>query len=140
MKSGPIILIDDDPDDKDVFIDILKELRVPNHVKWFQNCEDAFSYLKATPEQPFIIFCDVNLPGITGIKCKGQIDHDKQLRKKSIPFVFFSTAVDQKTVTEAYTEMTVQGFFQKPSSFDELKNVVKLIVDYWDHCKHPNST
>ena len=140
MKSGPIIIIDDDPDDKDVFIDILKELNVSNKVIWFQNCDDAFSHLKTTPEQPFIIFCDVNLPGLTGVMCKEQIDDDQQLRKKSIPFIFFSTAVDQKTVTEAYTKMTVQGFFQKPGSFGELKNVVKLIIDYWDHCKHPNST
>jgi hypothetical protein len=42
MKTGPIILIDDDPDDKDVFIDILKELNVANKVIWFQNCDDAF--------------------------------------------------------------------------------------------------
>jgi CheY-like chemotaxis protein len=63
MKSGPIILIDDDGDDKDVFQDILKDLKVSNRLIWFQNCDDAFSYLKTTSDQPFIIFCDLNLPG-----------------------------------------------------------------------------
>ena len=48
MKTGPIILIDDDSDDKDVFLDILKDLKVFNPVLWFQNCDDAFSYLKTT--------------------------------------------------------------------------------------------
>lgn len=139
MKSGPIILIDDDPDDKDIFLDILKEIEIPNHVIWFQNCDDTFSYLKTTSDQPFIIFCDVNLPGVSGIKCKANIDGDKELRKKSIPFVFFSTAVDQKTVNDAYTKMTVQGFFQKPNSYSELRDTIKLITDYWDQCKHPNS-
>jgi CheY-like chemotaxis protein len=115
MKSGPVILIEDDADDKDVFMDILKDLQVTNPVIWFQNCDEAFSYLKKTSEQPFIIFCDVNIPGLSGIQCKRQIDDDKELRKKSIPFVFHSTSIDQKTVNEAYTKMTVQGFFQKKS-------------------------
>lgn len=139
MKSGPIILIEDDTDDKDVFQDILKELQILNPVLWFQNCDDAFSFLKKTTEQPFIIFCDVNLPGISGVECKRQIDDDKGLRKKSIPFVFYSTSVDQKTVNEAYTKMTVQGFFQKKNTYSELKETIKLITDYWKECKHPNT-
>jgi CheY-like chemotaxis protein len=139
MKSGPIILIDDDADDKDVFLDILKDLQVPNAVIWFQNCDQAFMYLKETTEQPFIIFCDLNLPGLSGLACKRSIDEDKQLRKKSIPFVFCSTTTDQKTVNEAYTQMTVQGFFQKSNSYIDHKNMIKLIMDYWDQCRHPNS-
>src|ERR1043165_7529210 len=118
MKSGPIILIDDDEDDKDIFLEILRELQIPNPVIWFQKCDEAFTYLIETTEQPFIIFCDLNLPGLSGIECKRRIDKDINLRKKSIPFVFFSTTTDQRTVNEAYTEMTVQGFFQKPSSYN----------------------
>ena len=139
MKTGPIILIDDDGDDKDVFQDILKDLKVSNPLIWFQNCDDAFSYLKTTSDQPFIIFCDLNLPGLTGIECKRQIDDDKELRKKSIPFVFCSTTVDQKTVNEAYTKMTVQGFFQKKNTYNDLRDTIKVIVAYWEECKHPNS-
>jgi len=139
MRSGPIILIEDDVEDKDVFQDILNDLKISNPVIWFQNCDDAFSYLKMTPEQPFIIFCDLNLPGLSGIECKRQIDDNKELKKKSIPFVFFSTSVDQKAVENAYTQMTVQGFFQKKNTYSELKDTVKLILAYWDECKHPNS-
>jgi len=139
MKSGPIILIDDDRDDKDVFLDILNDLKVSNPIIWFQNCDDAFSYLKTTSEQPFIIFCDLNLPGISGIECKRQIDDNEELRKKSIPFVFCSTTADQKTVNEAYTKMTVQGFFKKKNTYSELKETIRLIVAYWEECKHPNS-
>jgi CheY-like chemotaxis protein len=139
MKSGPVILIDDDEDDKDVFLDILKELQVPNEVVWFQNCEDAFSYLKVTKEQPFMIFCDLNLPGLSGLECKRKIDEHKELRRKSIPFIFCSTTTDQKTINEAYTQMTVQGFFQKPNSYNDHKNLLRLILGYWDVCKHPNT-
>jgi len=139
MKTGPIILIEDDADDKDVFQDILKDLKITNVVMWFQNCDDAFSFLKSSSEQPFIIFCDVNLPGISGIECKRQIDENKELRKKSIPFVFCTTSADQKSVDDAYTKMTVQGFFKKKNTYDELKETIKLIIAYWSECKHPNA-
>jgi CheY-like chemotaxis protein len=139
MRSGPIILIEDDRDDKEVFQDILTELHIANPIVWFQNGEDAFSFLQSTTEQPFIIFCDLNIPGLSGIEYKRKIDEDKELRKKSIPFVFLSTTVDQKTVNEAYTQMIVQGFFKKKNSFSELKETIKLIVNYWEECRHPNS-
>jgi CheY-like chemotaxis protein len=139
MKSGPVILIEDDEDDKEVFQDILTELGIKNPIIWFQNCEEAFSFLQTTSEQPFIIFCDLNIPGLSGIDCKRKIDDDKELRKKSIPFVFLSTTVDQRTVNDAYTQMIVQGFFKKKNTFSELKETIKLIVDYWEECKHPNT-
>jgi len=139
MQSGPIILIDDDIDDKEVFVDILKDLQVPNSVIWFQSCDEAFTYLKETTEQPFIIFCDLNLPGLPGIECKRNIDNDKELRKKSIPFVFCSTTADQKIVNEAYTKMTVQGFFQKGHDLNQMKQQIQLIHNYWTTCKHPNT-
>lgn len=139
MRSGPIILIEDDRDDKEVFQDILTELHIANPIVWFQNGDDAFSFLQSTTEQPFIIFCDLNIPGLSGIDYKRKIDEDKELRKKSIPFVFLSTTVDQRTVNEAYTQMIVQGFFKKKNSFSELKETIKLIVNYWEECRHPNS-
>jgi CheY-like chemotaxis protein len=138
-KSGPIVIIEDDTDDKDLFMEILKELEVRNEVTWFTKCEDAFEYLKTTKDQPFLIFSDVNLPKQNGIEFKRQLDSDETLRKKSIPFIFYSTSVAQKIVNEAYTQMTVQGFFQKANSYDEIKNNIRLIIDYWTACRHPNA-
>lgn len=139
MKSGPIVLIDDDIDDQEVFTDIVKELGLVNALLCFDNCEDAFHYLVKTTDQPFVIFCDVNLPGMKGTEFKRQIDADPGLRRKSIPFIFHSTAINQEVVNEAYTEMTVQGFFQKKNSYDEIRENIRLIVAYWKECHHPNT-
>jgi response regulator RpfG family c-di-GMP phosphodiesterase len=139
MKSGPIIVIEDDTDDKEILESVLSELEIDNKLLWFNNCLDAFDYLLTTPDHPFIIFCDVNLPKQNGVEFKKQIDDNPYLRKKSIPFVFYSTTADQPTVTKAYTEMTVQGFFQKSYNYDEIKKNIKLIIEYWKTCKHPNA-
>ena len=138
-KLGPIILADDDPDDKEFFADVLKELGIQNPLVHFQTALEAFDFLKTTSSHPFIIFSDVNLPKLSGLEFKRRIDDDPELRKKSIPFVFYSTSVDQRSVNEAYTKMTVQGFFQKGSSIETLKKDLKLILDYWSLCRHPNA-
>ena len=139
MKSGPIILVEDDADDEDIFEEVLKELKVYNKIVWFTNGKDTIEYLKTTSEQPFIIFSDINLPGLSGIEMKKRIDADKELRRKSIPFVFYSTAADQEMINEAYTKMTVQGFFKKGNSYEETKKMLRAILDYWKFCKHPNT-
>jgi len=139
MKAGPIIIVEDDIDDQEIFIQALREININNQVNHFKNGKTAFEYLLQTSERPFIIFCDVNLPGQKGTAFKKQIDENKELRRKSIPFIFYSTSDDQAIVNEAYTEMTVQGFFKKQDDYSEIKSQLKVIVDYWMACRHPNT-
>jgi DNA-binding NtrC family response regulator len=139
MRSGPIIVVEDDIDDKEIFEAAVGELQFTNKIIWFNNCDEAWDYLKTTTDSPFIIFSDVNLPRQSGLEFKKQVDEDPELRKKSIPFVFYSTSVNQDTVNEAYMKMTVQGFFQKGNRFEEMKQTVKTILDYWRICRHPNT-
>ena len=137
--SGSIILIDDDRDDQDFVEEVLKEMQVENSRIYFFDCVKAFDYLKTTADSPFLILCDINLPGMNGLEFKIRIDADPQLRAKSIPFIFFSTAVDQKSVDKSYKEMTVQGFFKKENTMNGIKNSLSVILNYWKICKHPNS-
>jgi CheY-like chemotaxis protein len=139
MKSGPIIVVEDDIDDKEMLEEILGDLKITNKLVWFNKSTEAFQYLKTTSDQPFIIISDVNLPVETGIEFKKRVDADPQLRQKSIPFIFYSTSVNKQTVTEAFTKMTVQGYFQKGDTYAAIKEHIKLIVEYWKVCKHPNT-
>ena len=138
-KSGTIIVIEDDEDDVEFLRDTLKQLGEDNKLVWFNNTSLAWDYLRNTTERPFIILCDVNLPVQNGIEFKKSVDADPVLRKKSIPFIFYSTSVDQRYVNTAYTEMTVQGFFQKGYDFKDMVATIKVIMDYWKLSKHPNS-
>jgi CheY-like chemotaxis protein len=136
-KTGPIIVVEDDEDDVIFLKDILKQLEVSNSLIWFTNSADALNYLRSTNEKPFFILSDVNLPVQNGIEFKRQIDVDPQLRKRSIPFVFYSTSVAQVYVDEAYSEMSVQGFFQKGNDFREIQQTIQTLINYWMLSKHP---
>jgi CheY-like chemotaxis protein len=140
MTVGPIVIIDDDPDDKDLLNQVFDELEIKNERIFFFNTKDAMNYLKATLQQPFIIFCDINMPGENGLKFKEKIDADRELRRKSIPFIFYSTAAGQQEVNKAYDQLLVQGFFIKETEYGKIKEDIQMIIGYWARCRHPNST
>ena len=79
------------------------------------------------------------MPVMNGLELKRKIDADQELRRKSIPFVFYSTSASKQAVNEAYTELTIQGFFIKGSDYNKTKNVVNNIIQYWKDCIHPNT-
>jgi CheY-like chemotaxis protein len=93
--------------------------------------------LRTALVQPFLILCDINLPEMIGTEFRKKIIEEEELRKKSIPFIFFTTASNSRTIEEAFDYM-VQGYFVKPSSSLELKMMMRCVVDYWSFCKHPS--
>lgn len=137
--SGPIIIVEDDQDDKELFTDISREIGIDNKLIWFDNAEDAFAYLQITDDAPFMIFSDVDMPRLNGLQFKKKIDNDERLRRKGIPFVFFTNGATQNVVDNAYFTMTVQGFFVKENNYNEMKLLLKSVYYYWKHCKLPNS-
>ena len=136
-KNGPIIVVDDDHEDHLIIQDAFREVLVDQRLILFDRATDFLEFLRTTAEQPFIIFCDINMPGMNGIEMRNEIVTDPYLRETSIPFVFYSTAANPQQIRMAY-ELTVQGFFQKPASYSELVEMLRLIVKYWKVSRHPN--
>ena len=108
-------------------------------MRFFKDCKSALDYLYETTEQPFIILSDVNLMGMSGLQFKEAIQKDDYLTSKGIPFVFISTNDSHEVVKNAH-QLSVQGFFKKPDSDKEIKNMLKKLFDYWELCRHINNT
>ena len=136
--SGPIIIVEDDKEDREVLTEIFQELQIPNKVKFFKEGFSVLEYLRTTSDKPLIIITDINMPRMNGIELRKEINKDDYLRKKSIPFIFLSTTDGSRIIEQIY-EMQVQGFFQKQHSYKAISNQIKLIIDYWTVCKHPNN-
>jgi CheY-like chemotaxis protein len=137
-SKGPIIFVDDDSDDQFIYEEICLKLGIHNKRKFFRRADEVLTYLRETTDKPFIIFCDINMPEVDGLQLRAQINNEEELRRKSIPFVFYSTAATSQQVRLAY-DLTVQGFFIKEPNFADTEATIKLILDYWDNCHHPNS-
>jgi CheY-like chemotaxis protein len=137
-ESGPIIFVEDDADDQFIYEEVCVKLGMTNRVRFFNRGETVLKYLRETTEKPLIIFCDINMPIMDGLQLRKQINNDERLRQKSIPFVFFSTAATPSQVKTAY-DLTVQGFFLKGHNFGETMSTIKMVLDYWQRCYHPNA-
>ena len=136
-KSGPIIVIEDDPDDQQVLVEIFEKLGYVNKIIYFLDGNEALTYLNKSDVQPFLILSDINMPKISGFELRNKVFTNEQLQTKCIPYLFFTTAANKKSVIDAYT-MSVQGFFVKPSNYNEIKQIIKTIVSYWEACVSPN--
>lgn len=136
--TGPIVLVDDDEDDHAIFKDVCTDLGVAQYLHFFHSGFELIEFLEKTKEIPFIILCDINMPKLDGLKLRALITQDADLKRKSIPFIFFSTAASENQVREAY-DLTVQGFFIKGKSYDETRRKFQRIIQYWSDCRHPNT-
>ena len=138
-KGGPIIIIEDDMDDQEMLGDVFKDLNFSNEIIFFGDSQTALDFLIDTEIEPFIIFSDINMPRLTGLELREKVHNNEQLRIKSIPYLFFTTSAEQTAVIDAYSK-SIQGFFIKPTSYDRLKRILRIIVEYWQECVSPNYT
>lgn len=136
-KGGPIIVIEDDQDDQELFTEVFAELNYPNKVHFFNDGLSAYQYLCASNDQPFLIISDINLPKLDGFQLREKVHNNEQLKLKCIPYLFFTTAADQRMVIDAYSK-SIQGFFTKPDNYAEILRVIKNIIEYWKDCHSPN--
>ena len=135
-RNGPIVLVEDDTDDQEIIKEVLNNLQVANRLIVHHNGEEALDYIRTTADKPLLILCDINMPLMDGLQFRAAIEADPLLRSKSVPFVFLSTTNNPVAVRKAY-DLTVQGFFQKRNTLEEMSSHLKMIIDYWSNCLRP---
>lgn len=136
-KNGPVIIIEDDADDQEILTEIFQKLNYKNKIMFFFDGEEALQYINKTDILPFLILSDINMPKLNGFELREKLKTDAELQVKCIPYLFFSTALNQKYVIDAYS-MSVQGFFLKQNSMSELEKTISVIMEYWKRCAAPN--
>ena len=136
-KNGPVIIIEDDVDDQEMLTEVFQRLKYTNKLLFFFDGEEALDYINKTDILPFLILSDINMPKLNGFELRDKLRTDAALQIKCIPYLFFSTAMNQKAVIDAYS-LSVQGFFVKPYSMDELEKTISSIMEYWRRCAAPN--
>lgn len=136
--NGPVVIIEDDADDRMLLGEVFETLDYPNQILFFPDGQSALDFLNLTDITPFLILSDINLPKLDGFALRSKIRMDAQLQIKCIPYLFFSTASSQKAVVDAYS-LSVQGFFVKQSKMSEMEKTISVIMEYWNRCVSPNN-
>ena len=137
-NSNPIIIIDDDEDDLEIFQEGFKELGIENEIMVFTDPNKFYDYISTTNRSSFFIFCDINMNRVNGFELKQRIFDNEEIRLKCIPFLMLSTSSAPASVLEAYS-LNVQGYFIKPSTVSEIKDMFDIVVKYWSISQRPLS-
>src|SRR6187431_2794096 len=123
-RNEPIIIIEDDEDDQIMLKEAFEKLDYSNKLHFFPDGQKALDFLNSSNMIPFLILSDINMPKLDGFALRDKIKMDAKLQLRCIPYLFFSTALNQDAVIKAYS-LSVQGFFQKESSMLELEKTIK---------------
>ena len=137
-KTGPVIIIEDDEDDQFILKEVFEKLNYRNQAIFFSDGEKALEFLNKAETIPFLILSDINMPKLNGFALRNKLREDEKLSIKCIPYLFFSTALNQQSVIDAYST-SAQGFFVKGTSANETEKTIRVIMEYWYQCAAPNN-
>lgn len=113
-------LIDDDPDDQEIFTMALEELKMSIRCIAADSGVDALEKLKRDPLfLPDYIFIDLNMPRMTGRECLVEIK--KIPRLAGVPFIIYSTSSESRDINET-REPGTDYFLTKPYAVSILVN------------------
>ena len=137
MKELPILIVEDNPADRQLIKMAFEQAKIENEIVMAESGEEALQILRQKNFKPFIIISDVKMPGMNGFELKKALDNDLILKAKSVPFIFMSSSVLEKDVNEAF-DSHAQGYFPK-QDFEDQTKVIDLIARYWKASEHPVS-
>lgn len=119
LKRNVIFYVDDDPDDLDIFQDVIGTLG--KSATLFENGADLLKTLKDPPAENSIIFLDLNMPVMSGFEVLEAIR--KGLKLQTIPIVVLSTGSDLFSI-ETSRSLGADFYICKPSSPKEMYNAI----------------
>jgi CheY-like chemotaxis protein len=132
----PILIADDDEEDRMLARDALEESRLANSLFFVHDGVELLDFLHrrgqfqdpSTSPRPGLILLDINMPRMTGLEALREIKRDPSLRR--IPVVILTTSRADEDIIRSY-DLGVNSFISKPVTFDGLVDVMQLLGTYW---------
>lgn len=125
-KQLHIMLVDDDEDDRDNFIEAVNEVDAQVKVSVETDAVNLAKKLsKLADNLPDILFLDLNMPRKNGFECLEEIRNFSNL--KSIPVFIYSTSSDPDLIDLTY-DKGANLYIQKPQTFRDIKKIMQLIL------------
>lgn len=135
-KPITLLLAEDDPDDRMLIRDALREAKIANDLRTVEDGEELLEYLhrrgrytseRAAP-RPGLILLDLNMPRKDGREALQEIKSDPDLRH--VPVVVLTTSKAEEDVLRSY-DLGANSFITKPVTFQSLVEVMATLEKYW---------
>jgi len=141
-KNFTILVIEDNDNDLLLIMRAWRQLGVNNPIQIVTSGEDAIAYLKGIGEYadrsvypyPSFITTDLKMPGGDGLLV---LEHLKSNPEWAvIPTAVLSASMDLDDIKKSYM-LGASSYHLKPAAYDELRNLLKALYDYWLMCEVP---
>ena len=144
MSAKTILLVEDNPDDRELMKLAFAQEKIPHNLIIFSDGIEALNYLtghekiqdnfdqKADQHRlnhmPALIMLDLNLPKINGIEVLRRIRANPQTRL--LPVVIISSSNEPQDLIDSYIN-GCNSYIRKPIHFNQLQEFVREISTYW---------
>lgn len=133
VKPIEILLVEDNPGDVRLSIEVLRDAKVHNHLNTVSDGVEALAFLRhegiyADAPHPDLILLDLNLPKKDGREVLAEIKADDKLKR--IPVVVLTTSQSEEDILKAY-ELHANCYISKPVNLDQFIKVVQSIEAFW---------
>ena len=121
-----ILLVDDDEDDRNLFVEATKEVDSSISCHSASDGLEALAYLKDERNViPDFIFLDLRMPGFSGEECL--IEIKREPRMASVPVIVYTTSRDVRESVRL-KQLGAAHFASKPVSPEEVYYMVSFII------------
>ncbi len=126
LESKQILLIDDDPEDQEIFGIVVSDVSEVVKCTYENTAEDALRKL-ANPKEPKpdFIFLDLHLPLMSGFDCLQSLKKDSMLQ--NIPVIVYSTS-SRNSDRQKARELGAINFVSKPDTIMELRAIIEKLL------------
>jgi CheY-like chemotaxis protein len=121
-----ILLVDDDLDDRELFMEAIHLISSGSTVGALENSEVLVGKLSEMTILPEFLFLDLNMPKKSGLECLKEIQKNEKLR--NIRVIIYSTSLNPKDIQETYAD-GAYCFVQKPNTFADLQVVLQSVLE-----------
>lgn len=125
MRFKNLLLIDDDEDDQELFIEAAKEISPDIIVTVVPDAAIALDKLVSKAVSADVIFSDLNMPRMTGQQFLLEIKKRPDLQ--DIPVIIFSTSSHAHTI-QLVKDFGAHEFITKPGLFNELVLTLRRLL------------
>jgi len=140
-----ILLVEDDPNDVDLTLRVLRKSQLSKDVVVARDGVEALDYLLGTgpfagrdaSELPQVVLLDLQLPLLSGLEVLRRIRSHEQTRRVPVVILTSSNADHDKL---AGYDLGANGYVRKPIDFGQFSEAVDQVQQYWLRINQPPPT